>query len=158
MNLWHGLAQPDLALLLNRVTLGTFFVLARFRFFYDPSRKGAQWFNAGRYSSLSMKMRACGWQRGAPFWAWFAAIVEVGAGAFLALGLLSVLSAIGLLAVTVAATWCTAHEKTMKQNPVDRLDCVSCYLWNAEPLYIVMALAVIAAGPGRYSLDYYIGV
>lgn len=175
-----GFNSLDFALFLNRALLGLFFVLARFRFFFDPSRGGtAPWIrengsiclgaepgteleawntrmflNPRRVANLTRKMCKCGWSKGAGFWAWFAAIVEVGAGLFLIVGLLSAMSALGLFAVTAAATACTAREKIRSQNPVDKLDCVSCYLWCAEPLYIVMALITIAAGPGAWSLDY----
>jgi uncharacterized membrane protein YphA (DoxX/SURF4 family) len=167
-----GFNSLDFALFVNRVTLGLFFVLARFRFFYDPQRGGnltaaplpGGWtgehdynervfFNPRRLANLTRKMCHCGWRKGAAFWAWFAAIVEVGAGLFLILGLLSALSALGLFAVTAAATVCTAREKVAKQHPVDKVDCVACYLWCAEPLYIVMALVTLAAGPGAWSLD-----
>lgn len=172
-----GLNAPDFALALNRITLGLFFVLARFRFFYDPARGGnlpssypvtgtygsiygnqyyrdrRAWFNPRRAASLTRKMCTCGWRKGAAFWAWFAAIVEVGAGLFLIFGLLSALSAFGLLTVTTAATFCTAKEKVTSQKPIDKIDCVGCYLWCAEPLYIVMALVAITAGPGSWSLD-----
>lgn len=159
----------DIAALLARITLGGFFVLARFRFFFDPSRgsnlqrtvpvgywddsDNHLWFNPRRLASLTRKMRVCGWTTWAPFWAWFAALVEVGAGLFLILGLLTRTSAFGLLVVTLAATVCTAREKVAKQGPVDRIDCIGCYLWCAEPLYIVMAIIILLIGPGLYSLD-----
>jgi uncharacterized membrane protein YphA (DoxX/SURF4 family) len=167
-----GFNSVDLALLLNRVTLGLFFVLARFRFFYDPQRGGSLqyvngqhpddeptsntrlWFNPRRLANLTRKMCHCGWRKGAAFWAWFAAIVEVFAGLALIVGLLSALAALGLFAVTAAATICTAKEKVAKQHPVDKIDCIGCYLWCAEPLYIVMALITICMGPGAWSLDY----
>ncbi len=168
----------DFALFLNRLTLGLFFVLARFRFFYDPARGGtlppvanpfipaAQrvlwnhrlWFNPRRLASLTRKMCSCGWTRGPALWAWFAAFVEVFAGLGLIFGLFSQLSALGLFAVTAAATVCTAREKVAKQSPIDRIDCVGCYLWCAEPLYIVMALVTLSAGPGQWSLDYLLGI
>lgn len=150
----QGLGLGDTALLINRLFLGTFYVLARFRFFYDPSKPaGEQCLCPTRLQSLTRKMGHCGFSRRPVFYAWFAALVEVLAGLALIVGLLSVPAAFGLLVVTMFATRCTAREKVMRQNPVDRIDVCASYLWLAEPLYIMMAVVTLLAGPGAYSLD-----
>jgi uncharacterized membrane protein YphA (DoxX/SURF4 family) len=148
------MTSVDVASLIARLALGSFFVLARFRFFYDPSQPaGTRWLCSPRRRSLTRKMCVCGWKWKPSLWAWIAALIEVGAGAFLIIGLLTRLSAFGLLAVTVVANVCTAREKVLKQNPVDRIDCIGCYLWTAEPLYIMFSLIVLLLGPGLLALD-----
>lgn len=150
----HGLGTPDLASLVARVTLGAFFILARFRSFYDPSKEpGCRVFNGERFGSLRSKLCKCGFKHSLAFWTWVTATVEVAGGAALVLGLFTTLAALALLALTLRATMCTALDKIAEQNPVDRLDCVACYLWRVEGIYIALAALIILLGPGAYSLD-----
>lgn len=151
--LTHGLDLAPFALFLNRVTLGLFYLLARFRFFYDPAKPaGARWLNADRHASLINKMAHCGMKKHPRVWAWVAASLEVGGGLWLILGFAAPFAAFGLLLLTLIATRCTWRAKVYEQNPVDCIDVCSCYLWRVEGLYIVMAAAVILGGPGAWSL------
>lgn len=143
---------PDLALAGIRAILGVFFILARFRYFYDPSRPDDPWLNAKRVDHLAWKLCICKFPN-AKHLAPAVAIVEVGAGVFLVLGLLTHLAAFGLLVILIGATHCTMHEKVAKQEPVDRIDWWSCYLWTVEPIYIVLAAVLVVAGGGALSLD-----
>lgn len=158
-NILTSFGHSDFVLFTNRLLLGAFFVLARFRFFYDPSKDtGTRWFNVARRCSLTHKMAYCGLKNRPAMWAWVAAFVEVLAGTGVILGLLTIPSALGLLVLLLVATRCTAKTKVMEQNPVDKLDCVACYLWRVEGLYIGLALTVLIGGPGKYSLDYFFGL
>lgn len=147
--------MTDAALLIARLLLGVFFVLARFRFFYDPSRANS-WLNQDRCESLTRKMRHCGLQDWPKFWAWTAAVVEVAAGFAVVIGLLTLPATLGLLVTLLLATRCTARDKIMEQHPVDPVDWVACYLWRVEGLYIGLAAIILLAGPGAYSIDYLI--
>jgi uncharacterized membrane protein YphA (DoxX/SURF4 family) len=150
----HGFAFSDGVQLLLRLLLGCFFILARFRFFYDPSKPiGERWFNAKRHESLRNKMMHCGFRRWPSGVACFVACVEVAAGLGVVFGLLTMLSAAGLLVLTLFATRCTAWTKVHEQNPVDTVDVCSAYLWRVEGLYIGIALMILFNGPGAYSLD-----
>jgi uncharacterized membrane protein YphA (DoxX/SURF4 family) len=149
-----GAGAVSIALALIRIILGLFFVLARFRFFYDPIKpKGQRVFCPQRLTSLTNKMTHCGVKRWPFQIAVAVAVIEVLAGIALIFGFLSVLSAFGLLVILLYATKCTCREKIAKQNPVDGIDHLCCYLWAPEPLYIGMCLVIILAGPGMYSLD-----
>lgn len=160
--LTSGLDMADVGLMLNRLALGLFYFLARFRFFYDPSKPAAgsasrhypsqRWFNADRRNSLTRKMQHCGLKNQPAFWAWTAAIVEVVGGLMLILGLFAPLAAAALLVLTIRATMCTWKDKIYEQHPVDLIDCAACYLWRVEGLYIVMAATVLFGGPGLFSL------
>jgi uncharacterized membrane protein YphA (DoxX/SURF4 family) len=150
----HGLGAVDFALLIARLLLGVFFVLARFRFFWDPSRPIMPWLNIVRQESFINKLSFCGCKRRAKFWAWVAAAVEVLAGIGLIIGLLAWLSALGLLVVLLVATRCTWRQKVYEQHPVDKADVVCAYLWRVEGLYIGLAVMILLAGPGKYSLDH----
>lgn len=145
---------PDLTLLILRLILGVFFVLARFRWFYDPSQPvGARFLNIARHKHLAWKLCTCGYGLH-PVLAGFVASVEVLAGLGVTMGLLTPLSTLGLMSVLTFATLCTAKTKVMEQHPVDDIDCVSCYLWRVEGVYLAIALAILLGGPGKYSLDY----
>jgi uncharacterized membrane protein YphA (DoxX/SURF4 family) len=148
-----GLVSHDWGALIVRLILGGFFILARFRFFWDPSNPEHCFLNPIRHASLTAKMCHCGVKGNPLFWAWFTAIVEVFGGLSVATGLLTYLGALGLIAITIRGTMCTAKAKVMEQKPVDLVDCVSCYLWRVEGIYIAMAALVFILGPGKYSLD-----
>lgn len=151
----HGFGFHDGIQLLARLLLGGFFVLARFRFFYDPSKpEGTRFLNTIRHTSLTNKMAHCGFTKPSPYaYAWFVASVEVLAGFGVFFGLFTMLSALGLFLITLIGTRCTAYDKVVRQNPVDKIDVCSDYLWLAEPLYIGLSIAILLGGPGSYSLD-----
>lgn len=146
------LAEPDIVLFLARLIVGVFFVLARFRWFYDPTRTPA-WFNPERRKHLVWKLCACGYGTH-PILAAGVALVEVTAGLGLIVGLLVQPAAAALFATLLFATLCTAREKVLEQNPVDKVDCVSCYLWRVEGPYLLLCLGLALVGGGYYSLDY----
>lgn len=150
------IVSPDVASFLLRIVLGGFFVLARFRWLYDPSRPDNPWFNRDRHSHLSKRICSCGYGMH-PILNDLVAMVEIGAGAAVVLGLITYLALLGLLSVLAFATFCTAKEKVLAQNPVDWLDCVSDYLWRVEGVYITIALSLLALGPGRVSIDALLG-
>lgn len=149
----NGLSLGDLGLAANRMLLGVFFLLARFRWVWDPSRPEDPWFNLARKKSLVDKLCHCGYGWHPPLAA-AVALVEILAGAALIVGLCTVPAAFGLLVILLFATWCTAYDKVMEQKPVDAVDMAACYLWRVEGPYIFSALGVLMAGPGGYSLDH----
>ena len=149
--LTQGLVGHDVALLLMRVLLGAFFVLARFRWFVDPSRP-EHWLNHARHTHLSEKLKTCGFGDH-PALAAFVATIEVGAGVFLILGLLTSVAAGGLIAILLGACSCSTREKTMRQQPVDGIQVAEDVLWTVEPLYLLLAVALFLAGGGAFSLD-----
>lgn len=142
-----------LALFLARFVLGFFFVSYRFRWFLDPTpQDGIEVCSPYRHLKLREKLCHCGWGM-SPELAAFVAVSETLAGLGVMFGLLTSLSALGLLTILIVATLCTAKEKTLRQNPIDKIDVVNCYLWNPEPIYIVLAIVVMLLGPGWFSLD-----
>lgn len=144
--------MADVSLLFSRLLLGTFFILARFRWVYDPSQMEAPWFNQHRHEHLVEKLEYCGLKNG-KFWAPIVAYIELSAGAGVLVGFITPIASLGLLAILIRATLCTGKEKTMRQNPIDKLDVCSCYLWCPEPIYIAVAFSILSMGAGRYSLD-----
>jgi uncharacterized membrane protein YphA (DoxX/SURF4 family) len=151
--LWtSGLDVPALSLFLLRAVLGSFFLLARFRWLYDPSRPEQPWLNPKRHEHLRSKICSCGYGKH-PALAACVALVEIFGGFAMVAGLFTMAAALGLLGVLIFATYCTATTKVREQMPVDDVDCVSCYLWRVEGVYIAIALAILFVGPGAWSLD-----
>jgi len=146
-----GLGAHDFALLVLRLVLGVFFLLARFRWMFDPSRV-PHVNNPARHTHLAQKLCQCGYHWH-PYMSAFVAITEISSGILLILGLLTVPAAFALLVILCFATYCTAYDKVMEQNPVDKIDMVSCYLWRVEGIYIALAISIMLLGPGAYSLD-----
>lgn len=150
--LLNGLDFSAISLFLLRVILGSFFVLARFRWLYDPSRPEQPWLNHARHKHLQEKLYTCGygWH---PLLTGFVACVEIFGGLALIVGVVTEPAVLGLLGVLIFATWCTARQKVLEQNPVDPIDCLSCYLWRVEGVYIAIAVAILFSGPGPWSID-----
>lgn len=136
--------DPSLASLILRWVLGWFFILARFRWIYSPDL-------SARRASLEAKVKVCGYPK------WMAgptAYGELFGGLAVVVGFLTPLALALLFSILVFATKCTAVQKVMEQKPVDAVDCVSCYLWRVEGVYIAISLALLFLGPGAYSLDF----
>lgn len=150
--LQHGLfGANDLAILFQRIILGVFFILARFRVVYDPSRPAEGWFPKSRVDHLKQKVGGiCGYSF-LPWW--FLAGVELIGGAAVIVGCNTVMAALGLACVTFFGTLCTWRERVCRQQPADKIDRVSCYLWLPEPIYLLLAINLMLTGAGRYSLD-----
>lgn len=139
----------SVSLLALRAALGGFYVLARFRYFYDPSRPADPVLNKQRRESMARKMGYCHYP------AWLAPIVagsEVLAGLGVISGVLFTLSCAGLLLITIFATRCTWREKILEQSPCDCIDWLACYLWRVEGLYILLAAVLLVEGAGSYAL------
>lgn len=141
----------DVAILFQRVILGVFFILARFRVVYDPSRANEGWFPASRIAHLKTKVGSVCKYSGVPWW--FLAGVELIGGAAVIVGCNTVMAAFGLACVTFFGTLCTWRERVCKQAPADKIDKVSCYLWLPEPIYLLLAINLVLTGAGRYSMD-----
>lgn len=148
-----GLGQSDLAQFIIRLVVGGFFILARFRWVYDPSRpQGSRLLCRIRQFTLRKRLATCGYS-GHPFLAAMVAVTEILAGAFIVLGFLTVPSAAALVIVMCFATRCTAKDEVTAMNPVDRVDVLSKYLFLCEPLYLLLCIQLVLVGAGSYSLD-----
>lgn len=151
---FYGLGFHDVALFVARFILGFFFVSYRFRFIWDPTMRPEFW-NSARHLKLQQKLCHCGYGMSEGM-AIFIALSELLAGLGVIAGLLTLPSALGLLLILIVATFCTGKEKTMRQNPIDGIDKINCYLWNPEPVYILVTLLVLSFGPGALSLDHFL--
>ena len=146
----------DLATFAIRFVVGWFFLLYRFRWFYDPTQ-AQPWISIYRQAKLRRRMRTCGYSTH-PAMCAFIAAAEMAGGIALVVGFLTRPAAFGILIILLFATFCTARENTIVQKPVDSIDVVSCYLRTIEPLYILLLAVLVLLGPGAWSVDAMIGV
>jgi putative oxidoreductase len=78
-----------------------------------------------------------------------AATTELGCGILLAVGLLTPLAAAGYVSLMIVAAW-TVHRPNGYRSGVDG--------WEYNSVLAASAAYVAATGPGRYSLDWAIGI
>jgi putative oxidoreductase len=74
-----------------------------------------------------------------------AVLAEVGGGLGLIVGLLTPIAALGIMATMVGAKF-IAHANDPWINPGGKS-------WELASLYFLIALAILIAGPGKWSLD-----
>jgi uncharacterized membrane protein YphA (DoxX/SURF4 family) len=143
--LWHlftGLGWPETALIIDRIAVGLFFFLSGYH----------KLFNAQRHAELVLTLRSDGLRR-VNILQWLLAAAEFSGGLALAVGFLSVLAAIGLLIISVGATFTDGIKRIPGWRPLDRADYLDDVLYLPEVLYALLLLFVILAGPGPYSVD-----
>lgn len=137
-----GAQAPDVALTLNRVALGTFFLISGYH----------KLFNASRHATLARTLQDDG-VRAVPIMQWLVPSVEFSAGCALVVGLLSALSAFGLFVVSLGAVALDATKRIRGWGPIDRADWLGDLLYLPEALYCIGSVVVMLGGPGPWSLD-----
>lgn len=145
----------DLATFAMRAVVGVFFILYRFRWFYDPTQPDPV-LSLYRQAKLRRRLRTCGYSTH-PAMCAFVSLAEMAGGIALLVGFLTRTAAAGILVILLFATFCTAWENTVVQKPVDRVDVVSCYLRTIEPLYILLLAVIVLLGAGTWSVDHLLG-
>lgn len=146
--LFIGFNSPDVILSLNRIVLGVAFSITGYHKCCSPER----------HAVFVKTVQECVPNLpGLPGSAWFICSVELLGGLALVVGLLSPLAALGLLVVTTVAVCTNAVKRIPSQEPEDKADWVFYFLYLPEVLWTVMLLVVIVGGPGKLSLDHYIG-
>jgi uncharacterized membrane protein YphA (DoxX/SURF4 family) len=140
--LFNGLGWTDVALSLNRIAVGAFFMLSGYH----------KLFNAERHRSVVDELKALG-IHAVGFNQWWVPFVEFSAGAAVFVGLLAPLAALGLLVIILVAIATSGHQRLKLYKPIDRADRIDDFLYLPETLYAFMLIMVISAGAGPYSLD-----
>jgi len=140
--LFVGIGWTDLAMTLNRIAVGAFFMLAGFH----------KLFNAERHRSIVDELKALG-VPAVGFNQWWVPLVEFSAGAAVLIGLLAPLAALGLLVIILVAIATSGRQRIELYKPIDEADRVDDWLYLPETLYAFMLIVVVSAGAGPYSLD-----
>ena len=137
-----GIGWTGVAMTLNRVAVGAFFMLSGFH----------KLFNADRHRTVVDELKALG-VPAVGFNQWWVPLVEFAAGAAVLIGLLAPLAALGLLVIIVVAIVTSGHRRMKLIKPIDEADRIDDFLYLPETLYAFMLILVVSAGAGPYSLD-----
>jgi uncharacterized membrane protein YphA (DoxX/SURF4 family) len=140
--LFVGVGRSDLALALNRIAIGAFFMLSGYH----------KLFNAERHRAIVDELKALG-VPAVGFNQWWVPSVEFTAGAAVLIGLLAPLAALGLLVIILVAIATSGRQRMRLYKPIDEADRIDDWLYLPETLYAFMLIIVVSAGAGPYSLD-----
>jgi uncharacterized membrane protein YphA (DoxX/SURF4 family) len=140
--LFHGVGWTDIALALNRIAVGLFFMLSGYHKLFNPER----------HRALADELRALG-VHAVGFNQWWVPTVEFTAGFAVVIGFLAPLAALGLLVIILVAIVTSGPQRITAFKPIDRADRLDDWLNLPEMLYAFMLIVVISAGAGPYSVD-----
>ena len=140
--LFTGVGWTELAMTLNRVAVGAFFMLSGYH----------KLFNAERHRALLDQLKELG-VHAVGFNQWWVPSVEFAAGAAVLVGLLAPLAALGLLVIILVAMVTSGRQRITVNKPIDEADRIDDWLYLPETLYAFMLILVVSAGAGPYSLD-----
>src|SRR3974390_2267526 len=121
--LFVGIGWTDLAMNLNRIPVGAFFMLSGYN----------KLFNAERHRSFVDELKGLG-VHAVGFNQWWVPLVEFSAGGAVVIGLLAPLAALGLLVVILVANATTGRERMEAFKPIDRADRLDDWLYLPETL------------------------
>ena len=140
--LLNGVGWTDIALTLNRIAVGAFFMHSGYH----------KLFNAERHRTFIDELKSLG-VPAVGFNQWWVPSVEFSAGGAVLIGLLAPLAALGLLVIILVAIATSGRRRVNLYKPVDRGDRIDDWLYLPEVLYAFMLILVVSAGAGPYSLD-----
>lgn len=140
--LFAGIGWIDIAMTLNRIAIGAFFLFSGFH----------KLFNAQRHQTVVDEFKALG-IHAIGFNQWWVPLVEFSAGGAVLIGLLAPLAALGLLFLILVAIATSGRQRIALYKPIDEADRIDDWLYLPEVLYAFMLLLIVSAGAGPYSLD-----
>jgi uncharacterized membrane protein YphA (DoxX/SURF4 family) len=141
-----GIGGPEIALTINRMSVGLFFAIAGYHKLFYPDYHLSL---VGELKTLHIPL--------VRFNQWWVPSVEFSAGCALIVGLLSPLAAMGLVVICAVACCCDGPRRIRDMEGTGRIpkiEYLDDILYLPEALYVIMLLVVICGGPGPYSLDH----
>ncbi len=140
--LFNGVGWTDIALTLNRVAVGVFFMFSGYHKLFNTERH-----RVFADELRSLHVHAVGINQ------WWVPLVEFFAGGAVVIGLMAPLAALGLLVLILVVSATSGRVRIKAYKPIDRADRIDDWLYLPETLYVFMLIMVISAGAGPYSLD-----
>ncbi len=135
--LFVGVGRPDLAIALNRIAVGAFFMLSGYHKLFNPER----------HRSITDELKALG-VPAVGFNQWWVPLVEFSAGAAVLIGLLAAhLPRLACLSSPLVALATSGRQRIKLFKPIDEGDRIDDWLNLPEtPFYAFM---LIMKSPGR---------
>ena len=140
--LFNGVGWTDIALTLNRIAVGMFFMLSGYHKLFNPDRHRAMVEELTALHVVAIRINQ-----------WWVPSVEFAAGSAVFIGLLTPLASLGLLVIVLVASVTSGRLRIKGYQPIDRADRIDDWLYLPEVLYAFMLITFVAAGAGPYSLD-----
>ncbi len=140
--LFSGIGWADIAITLNRIAVGAFFMLSGFH----------KLFNAERHRLFADELKTLG-VPAVSINQWRVPFVEFTAGGAVLIGLFAPFAALGLLVIILVAIFTSGRRQIKLFKPIDKADRLDDWLYLPETLYAFMLIMVISAGAGPYSVD-----
>ncbi len=133
-----------LPIFVARISLGLFFAVSGYNKLYD----------AAKHEDLIHLMTEIGLPF-PEFMALFLACVEFFGGLLLMVGFLSTFCAIALSIAMIVAITSVEIDQVIPKG-IGFLDWMSWFLYLPQVMYVILFVWLMATGPGRLSLDYYL--
>jgi uncharacterized membrane protein YphA (DoxX/SURF4 family) len=140
--LFTGVGWTDIAITLNRIAVGAFFMFSGYHKLFNPER----------HRSIVEELKALG-VPAIGFNQWWVPLVEFAGGGAVVIGLLTPLAALGLFVIVLVAGATSGRQRLKLYMPIDRADRIDDWLYLPETLYAFMLIFIVSAGAGPYSLD-----
>jgi uncharacterized membrane protein YphA (DoxX/SURF4 family) len=140
--LFVGVGWTDIAITLNRIAVGAFFMFSGYH----------KLFNKARHRTFTDELKALS-VPALGFNQWWVPLIEFSAGGAVVIGLLAPLAALGLLVITIVAIATSGRQRIQLYKVIDAADRLDDWLYLPETLYAFMLIMVVSAGGGPCSLD-----
>jgi uncharacterized membrane protein YphA (DoxX/SURF4 family) len=140
--LFKGVGWTDIALTLNRVAVGMFFMFSGYHKLFNAERHRAMVDELTSLHVVAIRINQ-----------WWVPLVEFAAGSAVFIGLLTPLAALGLFVLVLVAGVTSGRVRIKGYQPIDRADRIDDWLYLPEILYAFMLIMFVSAGAGPYSLD-----
>jgi uncharacterized membrane protein YphA (DoxX/SURF4 family) len=140
--LFKGVGWADIALTVDRVAVGMFFMFSGYHKLFNAQRHRAFVDELTALHVAALRINQ-----------WWVPSVEFAAGSAVFVGFLTPLAALGLLVIVVVASVTSGRLRIKGYEPIDRADRIDDWLYLPEVLYAFMLIMFVSAGAGPYSLD-----
>jgi uncharacterized membrane protein YphA (DoxX/SURF4 family) len=140
--LFKGVGWTDIALTLDRVAVGMFFMFSGYHKLFNAQRHRAMVDELTALHVAAVRINQ-----------WWVPSVEFAGGSAVFIGLLTPLAALGLLVIVLVASATSGRVRIKSYQPIDRADRIDNWLYLPEVLYAFMLILFVSAGAGPYSID-----